>query len=132
MLRIGAGVLAAVTVGLTVGCGGGGGGVTEDTPKNALLDLAEGLKTTAADGKKPPAKLAELDQIEPMIPLAGPAIRSGAVVYLWGGAYNQSGTKVVAYEKKAETEGGLVLLQNGTVKPMTADELKGAEKAGKK
>jgi hypothetical protein len=38
---------------------------------------------------------------------------------------------VVAYEKKAETEDGWVLLQDGSVKRMTAAELQAAPKANK-
>jgi hypothetical protein len=38
---------------------------------------------------------------------------------------------VVAYEKKVPTEGGHVLLQDGTVKQMTAAEFQSAPKAKK-
>jgi hypothetical protein len=124
-------IVGTALLSATVGCGPDG--VKPDTsPKAVLLDLAEALKSAAGDKTKPPAKLAELDKIEPMMPLAGPAIRSGEVVYLWGAGYDASGTQVVAYEKKAETEGGAVLLQNGTVETMTAEQLKAAPKAGKK
>lgn len=131
MLRLIVGLVTALSVGTAVGCGDGGS-KPDTSPKAVLLDLAEGLKSTAADKQKPPAKLSELERIEPMIPLAGPAIRSGELVYLWGAGYDPTGTQVVAYERKAETEGGMVLLQNATVEKMTAEQLKTAPKAGKK
>jgi hypothetical protein len=69
--------------------------------------------------------------MEPMIPLAGPAIRSGDIVYYWGAGYVDGGDKVVAYEKKVPTEGGFVLLQDGKVKEMSASEFQSAPKAKK-
>ena len=65
-----------------------------------------------------------------MAPTASTLVRSGDLVYLWGAGFAPGGTKVVAFEKKAEAEGGLVLLQDGSVKHMTADELKAAPRAG--
>jgi hypothetical protein len=62
---------------------------------------------------------------------AGAAIRTGDVVYIWGAGYADGAKQVVAYEKKAPTEGGYVLLQDGTVKKMTADEFKSAPQARK-
>ena len=132
-MRRGVSVLAAVfCLGVVAGCGDGGdaGKVVPTDYKAALAELGEALKSTAADGKKPPTRMAEFEMIEPMAPTAGPLIRSGELIYLWGGGYVPSGTKVVAYQKKAEAEGGPVLLQDGTVKVMTADEVKAAPKAG--
>jgi hypothetical protein len=97
--------------------------------KAALEDLGQLLKSLADEGRNPPTKLAELESVEPMIPVAAPAIRSGDVVYLWGSAYSSGGTLVVAYEKKVAAEGGYVLLQSGTVKEMTAAEFQSAPKA---
>jgi hypothetical protein len=87
------------------------------------------LKTLAEEGKKPPAKLAELDAVDAMLPVAGPAIRNGHIVYAWGAGYVSGGKNIIAYEAKTADEGGQVLLQDGTVKKMSADEFKKAEKA---
>jgi hypothetical protein len=38
---------------------------------------------------------------------------------------------VLAYETEVPEKGGAVLMQDGTVKTMTADEFKSAPKAGK-
>ena len=89
------------------------------------------LKTLAEEGRKPPDKLANLGPVEPMLPIAGPAIRNGDLIYVWGAGYVAGGNQVVAYEKKALTDGGFVLLQDGTVKEMTAAELQAAPKASK-
>ena len=71
------------------GCGetkktGGGANL-----KDPLTDLGAMLKALAEERRKPPAKLAELEAVEPLIPLAGPLVRSGDIVYLWGAEYAQ-------------------------------------------
>ncbi len=120
----------AVAVGLVAGCGDspargpGTGGA-----KDALADLGQMLKSLHDEGKQPPAAATELTQVEPMVPVAGPLLRDGTVVYLWGAGYDAGGNKVVAHERRAATEGGYVLLQDGSVKEMTADEFKAAPKA---
>src|SRR5207302_4676815 len=97
--------------------------------KDGLEDLGRMLKMLADDGKKPPAKLAELEAVEPLIPVAGVSIRSGDLVYLWGTGYAAGSDKIVAHEKKTPAEGGYVLRQDGTVTTMTADEFRSAPKA---
>ena len=64
-----------------------------------------------------------------MLPTAGPMLREGTLVYLWGATYAADIEKVAAHEKKVPAEGGWVLLQSGTVREMTADEFKAAPKA---
>lgn len=120
----------AVAVGLVTGCSGApapGSGTGGN--KDALADLGQMLKALAEEGRKPPATAAELPQVDPMIPVAAPLLRDGSVVYLWGIGYAAGSSKIVAYEKQTPTEGGSVLLQDGTVKEMTADEFKTAPKA---
>lgn len=117
---------------LLAGCGGERlTGPSANPAKDALADLGEFLKQTAGDKKKPPSKLSEMDPIEPMIPNASVAIRTGSIVYFWGGTYNADGSKIVAHEKKTPTEGGHVLLENGTIKEMSASEFTSAPKAKK-
>ncbi len=128
-------VLVAVVVGGLVGCGGGDGPKQvslDDVRKTELSELGELLKSLAAENKKPPAKPADVTDLEPFIPTAGAALRNGEVVYFWGAAYSAGGTAVVAHEKKVPTDGGVVLLENGTVKQMSAAEFAAAPKAGKK
>lgn len=123
-------VIAVVGLGLAAGCGDSKASrpVSEER-KAALEELGDTLKTLAGDRQKPPARPADLAAIEPMLPVASPAIRNGDIVYVWGAGYVAGGTQVIAYEKQAETEGGYVLLQDGTVKQMPASEFQSAPKA---
>jgi hypothetical protein len=130
MGRIVCAAVVAAGLGLSAGCGGGNSGASAtEGPKAGLEELGEALKSLAAEGRNPPGKLAEFESIEPLVPVCGPQIRNGEVVYFWGAGYAAGGDKVVAHEKKAPAEGGLVLLQNGKVKTMTAAEFQAAPKA---
>jgi hypothetical protein len=121
---------AVAGVGLAAGCGGAKSEGFGGTGKDALEDFGAMLKSLAQEGRKPPANLAGLEPVEPMTPVGGPALRNGEIVYLWGAGYEPGGTKVVAYTKKTDTEGGWVLLQDGTIKQMTAAEFSSAPRAG--
>src|SRR5262245_50623030 len=118
-----------VVIGFAAGCTGTTQVQSIDDQKVALAELGDMLKSLSEERLKPPSKLAELESVEPRIPVAGPAIRSGSIVYIWGAAYAASGNQIVAYEKKAPSEGGYVLLQDGTVKEMTSAEFSSARKA---
>jgi hypothetical protein len=133
MMRISAALTAVVLVlAPLTGCGGGNArsGASVDSGKAGLEDFSQFLKNLPADGKKPPAKMADFTPLEPMAPVAGDMLKTGSLVYIWGSGIG-TGSAVIAYEKKVETEGGYVLLQDGTVKKMTADEFKAAPKAKK-
>ena len=129
---------AAVAVGFLIGvtASGCGGETKQDSgqpsPKEKLEEVKQMLETVAADRQKPPSRMADLEAVEPMLPRTAIDIRKGDLVYLWGASLTQGGTAVVAYEKKAPTEGGWVLLQDGTVKQMSASEFQAAPKASKK
>ena len=126
-----AGVLSVLVLGLAaIGCGGGKPPAVVASPKAKLEEFAQMLRTMAGDKQAPPAKVADLESAEPLLPQSAEAFRSGELVYVWGTTLTGGGA-VVAYEKKAETEGGWVLLQDGTVKQMKADEFKAAPKAKK-
>lgn len=118
---------------LAAGCGGQGS-VTAPAPgvADSLRDLGDLLKLLADQNQKPPAKQADLDQYEPTAPHAAAAAQAKQIVYLWGNGITPGGTAVIAYDAKAETDGGPVLLQDGTVKTMTAAEFAAAPKASKK
>lgn len=121
-------IALALSVGVFAGCGDNKKAATAGAnAKDPLNELGELLKTLAEENRKPPSKMAELESVEPNIPLAGPKIRDGEIVYVWGTEYSASGAKIAAYEKKAPSEGGWVLLQNGTVKEMTASEFSAAK-----
>ncbi len=100
------------------------------TAKQALDDLGLMLKTIADEKKRPPAKPADLEPYEAVHLSATLGIHQKRIVYVWG-AGRSDGTAVVAYDANAESAGGYVLLQNGTVKEMTAEEFKAAPRAKK-
>ncbi len=59
-------------------------------------------------------------------------VQKGEFIVAWGVGRSTApaaGTQIHVYEKKAPTEGGGVLLRNGTVKQMTAAEFSAAPKA---
>ena len=134
--RLMAGLVAAVMAVTLGGCGGGDGprpgeGTGAPTGKDALEDLARLLKDFDEKKQKPPASLAAIAPVEPVYTAAHLGLVRGDIVYVWGAGLAAGSDKVVANEKKAGTEGGWVLLQNGSVKQMTAEEFKAAPKAGK-
>ena len=99
--------------------------------REALGEIGQLLKRLSTEGRLPPGKLAELEAVEPLLPVAGPLIRSGIVVYVWGTPYRADGSAVAAYEKQVAEEGGHVLLQDGAIREMTVEEFKTAMKAKK-
>jgi len=120
-------IALAFCAGILAGCGDSKKAKVGSDAKDPLNELGEMLKSLAEEKRKPPSKMSELESVEPLIPLAGPKIRAGEIVYVWGTEYAASGTKIAAYEKKVPSEGGWVLLQNGSVKQMTADEFNAAK-----
>ncbi len=122
------GLLAAA-----IGCGGGAGiDSRPPTTGENLADLKEMLEELQSQKKKPPAKVADLRPQEPIHPMAVRQLTQGLVVYAWGTGLDAASPAVLAYPKEAAEKGGPVLLQNGTVKEMTAAEFAAAPKAGGK
>jgi hypothetical protein len=123
-------VVVALGAGLTAGCTSTStAGAIDNERKMALEEIGQMLKSVADEGRKPPAKLADLGAVEPYLPTAGARIRSGEVVYVWGAGYVAGGTELVAWEKVVPESGGYVLQEDGTVKKMSAAEFQSAPKA---
>jgi hypothetical protein len=119
-----------------VGCSSSTQGVGADPGKEPVLHEVGGLiRLYSGETGRGPAKVTDLAKYEQGYPLGYAAVQSGEVVVLWGAKVAGEGdaasapADVVAYEKKVPTEGGWVLLQNGTVKQMKADEFASAPKA---
>ena len=71
------------------------------------------------------------DYVDSM-PIAFYRVKDGEYVVAWGVGRSASagaGEQVLVYEKKTPTEGGAVLLRDGTVKQMTAAEFSAAPRA---
>jgi hypothetical protein len=119
-----------VLVLLLPACGGNG---TPPAPPpvetgEALKELADVYKYLTSQKLPPPRKIDDLSEYSGSLEGAMPLIQAGAVVVIWGAGYSPSSTEVLAYEKDAPSAGGKVLLRNGTVKQMTADEFKAAKR----
>ncbi len=121
----------------TLGCSStpptGGDAVASRTDE--LHDVAGLLRMSSGPGGKGPTKVQDLAKFENGHPAGYAAVKSGDIVVVWGvmmGGEGDAGTEeVVAYEKQAPTDGGMVLLMNGKVKQMSAAEFNAARKAGK-
>jgi hypothetical protein len=97
----------------------------------SLNELAQLFQAFAQEKKRPPKDMADLASITPEPPAATLGIQEGKIVVLWGGSYvtGSAGSVILAHETAAPTKGGYVLLQDGTVKKMTAAEFQSAPKA---
>jgi hypothetical protein len=121
-------------VGTGPGCGSGNGKQAEAVSpgaKDALQDLKQLLETAKSTGQKPPAGRRAVANFDATNPAAANGLLRGLVVYVWGAGLT-GGQAVIAYESEADTKGGWVLLQDGTIQQMTAEQFKAAPKAGKK
>lgn len=84
------------------------------------------------DKKRPPTKLADLELFEAGYPIGYQALRNGQCVAFWGVSLAKPDEKsdiILAYEKDTPTQGGLVVMKDGTVKKLTAEEFKAAPKS---
>jgi hypothetical protein len=128
--------LAALTLcGLAVGCGDTPGreNVTIE-PNQPLEEIGKLVEQYTAAKKRPPAKVQDLTPYEPGFPVGMHALSQGQCVLIYGASLvktPEAAKSVLAYDKDAATEGGYVLMQDGTVKKMTADEFKNAPQAKK-
>jgi hypothetical protein len=102
------------------------------TASDALMQVADMVRDYSSEKGRPPAKMADLAGLKNHYHLGYDALEKGEVVVVWGtpiaGEGGGGGTGVVAYEKSAPDSGGAVLLQDGKVKQMTADEFRAAKR----
>ena len=106
------------------------------TNADALKDVANMIRDYTSANNRPPTKPADFAGFKSLYHIGHKAVESGEVVVLWGskvaGEGGGGGEAIIAYEKSAPDSGGSVLLENGTVKQMTAAEFNAAPKAKKK
>lgn len=131
------GLLSALTTLslLVAGCGKSpdAGNPDEQRYKSVLDELFAMYSGHVKTKQKPPQKASDLTQKDnqTIYPAGVQGLQSGEYVVLFGTDLNASPDAVLAYHKNVPNEGGWVVLANGTVKHMTADEFKAAPKAGK-
>jgi hypothetical protein len=99
---------------------------------DALKELTAVYKYLDYSKAAPPRRLEDLTQFIDTLPTAYYRLQSGEFQMVYGVGMSTSpanGSQVLAYERKAATEGGAVLLRDGTIKQMTAAEFSAAPKA---
>jgi hypothetical protein len=77
--------------------------------------------------QRPPRQFADLKEYQAIYQRGYHAMQEGRYVVNWG-VSSQDASAVLAYEKDALSQGGTVLLGSGTIKTMSADQLRTALK----
>jgi len=121
------GVFAGVVC-LFAGCGEKQAAAIPDEKQTALEDVYNLIRIRIDADKSAPKKAEDLRPYENAYPRGYAVVKSGEVVVNWGVGPADS-SAVLAYQKEVPSSGGWVLLQNGKVQQMTADEFKAAPKA---
>ncbi len=102
------------------------------TGKDAATELGTMLKSLADEKKPMPKSAADLAMVEPLFPLSAGQLISGKMIYAWNTPISASTEPaILAHPADAETAGGWVLFQDGTVKKLKADEFAAAKKLTK-
>jgi hypothetical protein len=94
-------------------------------PAQALKELGEVYKYLDYSKFPPPKNAAEFNQYQDAMMNAYQGVQNGDYVVAYGVGWSTApgaSSQVLAYEKKVPTDGGAVLLRDGTVKQMTAAE----------
>jgi hypothetical protein len=132
LLRVCVLLPALATVAAT-GCGS-----SAPTPpgKEAVVrEVGELYQMHIQQHKRPPLKVDDVQPYEPGAPVGFVAVQAGDVVVMWGAAMGsgpEAAKTILAYEKNAPAQGGAVLMLDGSVKTLTAEEFKTAPQAKKK
>lgn len=105
---------------------------SEESELGQVFNLYRGgPKATRA---RPPSKLEDLKTQRTLYSRGYAAIQHGNIVVAWGtdlAKVESPEATVLAYEKQTPTDGGSVLMADGTIKTMTPQEFQAAPK-GKK
>jgi hypothetical protein len=114
-----------------IGCGGDNrSGPTAPTVDQTAGDVAEMLKEFTEATKRGPNSAADMTDAPASHPVGHAAVASGEYVVVWKVPVSAGGGgNVLAYPKNAGSAGGTVVMQDGTVKAMSADEFNVAPKA---
>ncbi len=119
--------LVTLVLGLGLGCGGVSPGGPPAVSKEASTALvkARDLIIEASVGGVKFDKLTDLKQMESQFPEGAEAIKSGAVVVVWGKRISEgiiTPPQIIAYESKVPTDGGWVLREDAKISKVTAAE----------
>lgn len=124
------------------GCGGSAStetGIEETAEFQGLKNLGEMYRIVSTRSKRPPNDIDELRQAEDEVPGGFSSLGEGNVAIFFGVALpdpatasGDTGQTVLAYERLAPSQGGLVLFVDGNVKRLSSVEFEKAKKAGTK
>ena len=93
-----------------------------------IWDMYHGGKRNAG---RVPKSLDDFNQYQMLHPEAYQAVKSGQVVVIYGldlAHLESPEQRILAYEKKAPQQGGSVLMADGSIKTMSAEQVQGALK----
>jgi hypothetical protein len=125
-------ILLVLLVGavLVMGCGGNQAVEPEvQRHKSELNDIYTSYFMYSKRNQRPPQKMSDIMTPELMgeSQIGLQALKEGQYAVVWGvDVSGKDPSKVVAYEKDAPKQGGAVIMADGIVKDMTADELEAA------
>jgi hypothetical protein len=119
---------------LELGCGSRNQTGDPETMRkqSEMGEIYDSYRMFSKTNQRPPKQISELMQKQYQVAYSVglTALKNGQYVAVWGvDVYGKDGGTVLAYEKNADKEGGAVLMANGTIKQMTADELQAALKS---
>jgi hypothetical protein len=112
---------------LAAGCG-----KAAEDPKvqRSIAELGEFYEVYmlyAKNNQRPPNGASDLKEYQKLYPTGMQAVQKGDFVVVWATPTGSSGT-VLAYKKDAPKQGGAVLMADGTIKTMSAEDLQAALK----
>jgi hypothetical protein len=98
--------------------------------KSELTEIHEIYNQYLKTNQRPPKQLSDLDKLPSVKASPGglQAFQKGQYIVVWGVDIDKEPGVVLAYEKDAPKQGGVVLLADGSVKKMSAEEFKAAPK----
>ena len=117
-----------------LGCGGSNttGNMSGPTASESAKDVAEMLKEHFEATKKAPNSPADLTDAPASHPVGHAAVSAQEYVVFWKVPISPTGSgTVLAYHKDTPRAGGSVIMQDGSVKTMSAEEFAAAPKAKK-
>lgn len=136
------GLVAALLLGLTAGCGGGSTPTGPGSPEDSVMlqNFAEEYRMYSISMKHPPRKADDIKVMKTLALSTVEAIDKGDLIVQWGSTLpdlkeepgQSTAPEILAYGKEVPEEGGYVLHLDRTVTKMTPDEFKAAPKASGK
>jgi hypothetical protein len=119
---------------IVAGCGGAGSALPGEAAVHSLAfeELAALYRSRLKNNLPPPRTVKDFSTKTKGLSPVLKSVSSGNIVVIWGAGMSDdsaSASRVLAYEKQTPEKSGIVLMQNGTFKKMSAEEFKDAPRA---